>query len=144
MHRDVEDVLAARLGCEVAALRANRPGEAKTRFQSLRSHPRLAHAAGRAETLGALAMAAARRGDEESALHRISAAIAQAAACPEPDVMIAVKRSAGETHRILGHFDESHAAFEQALAVAVGPGCSAPAEIFCLLVGSTIDNARTI
>jgi tetratricopeptide (TPR) repeat protein len=144
MHHDVEDVLAAQLGCAVAALRANQPGEAETRFQSLRSHPHLAHAAGQAETLGALAMAAARRGDEESALHRISAAIAQAAACPEPDVMVAVNRSAGEMHRILGHFDESHAAFEQALATAVASGCSAPSEIFCLLVGSAVDNARTI
>ena len=146
MHHDAEDVLAAQLGCAVAALRANRPGEAESRFQSLRSHPLLAHAAGQAETLGALAMAAARRGDEESALHRISAALAQAAACPEPDVLVSVNRSAGEMYRILGRFDESRAAFEQALAAAVACGCDeiAPSEIFCLLVGSPVDTARTL
>jgi len=143
MHHDAEDALAAQLGCAVAALRANRPGEAESRFQSLRSHPLLAHNAGQAETLGALAMAAARRGDLESALHRISAALAQAAACPEPDVLACVNRSAGETYRILGHFDESRAAFEQALAAVSGCNAIAPSERFCLLVGAPIDTART-
>ncbi len=144
MHHDAEDALTAQLGCAVAALRANRPGEAESRLQSLRSHPLLAHAAGQAETLGALAMAAARRGDEECALLRISAALTQAARCPEPDVLVSVQRSAGETYRILGHFDESRAAFEQALANASACAEIAPAEIFCLLVGSPIDNTRTI
>jgi tetratricopeptide (TPR) repeat protein len=144
MHHDAEDVLAAQLGCAVAALRANRPGEAESRFQSLHSHPLLSHNAGRAETLGALAMAAARRGDEECALHRISAAFAQAAICPEPDVLVGVNRSAGETYRILGQFDESRAAFEQALAASSGYNAIAPSEIFCLLVGAPTDTARTI
>ena len=142
MHADAEDVLAAHLGCAVAALRANRPGEAESRLQSLRSHPLLSHAPGQAETLGALAMAAARWGDEESALSRISAAFAQAAQCVESDVMVSVQRSAGEMYRMLGRFDESRAAFEQALASARHE--IAPREIFCLLVGAPIDTARTL
>ncbi len=142
MDADAEDVLAAHLGCAVAALRANRPGEAESRLQSLRSHPLLSHAPGQAETLGALAMAAARRGDEESALSRISAAFAQAARCAESDVMVSVQRSAGEMYRMLGRFDESRAAFEQALASARNE--IAPCEILCLLVGAPIETARTL
>ncbi len=142
IRHDAEDVLAAQLGCAVAALRANQPGEAESRLQSLRSHPLLAHAPGQAETLGALAMAAARRGDEESALHRISAAFAQAAQCAESDVMVSVQRSAGEMYRMLGRFDESRAAFEQALASARAQ--AAPCELFCLLVGAPIELGHTL
>jgi tetratricopeptide (TPR) repeat protein len=138
-----EDVLAAELCCAMAALRAGRGDVAEARFESLRTHPDLAHAAGQAETLAALAMVAATRHDAQTAADRIQSAMRFAKECGFADAVVSVQRSAGEAYRILGQEDQSRKAFEQAMETVSHNG-SAASSRFSLLMALPEDTDRTL
>jgi tetratricopeptide (TPR) repeat protein len=96
-----EDILTEELNCAVTAFRAGLLPEAEAGFERIRKNPLMTAESAQAETLGALAMVAAKRGQRDTSMARAQQALSIAEASGERDSLIRVLRSVGEAHLML-------------------------------------------
>jgi tetratricopeptide (TPR) repeat protein len=121
-----EDIATEELNLAVTAFRARDWDAAEAGFQSLRQSPLFAAAEAQAETLAALAMIAAGRGDRVLARERADAAVALATETGDAGVQARVLRSLGEVHLLLDDKAAARVVLMRALQVAEESGAAAP------------------
>src|SRR5215472_12145709 len=134
-----EDILTEELNCAVTAFRAELLPEAETGFERIRKSPLLGAESAQAETLGALAMVAAKRGQPDVAIARAQQAVSMAEASGERDSLIRVLRSVSEAHLMLERREEALAYLRRAMSAiaeaAAENSTVAPEDHLGVLVG---------
>lgn len=136
-----QNIITAELNCAVSAFRAGLLDESEACFQKLLHGPIGHTMSGQAEIVGALAMIAAKRSDRESVEQQAKAAVKQAIASKEQDVLVRVYRSIGDAFLILKNVNRAYRAFDKALTIARSDDSTIPDEdLLGVLVGWQICN----
>jgi tetratricopeptide (TPR) repeat protein len=128
-----EDIATEELNLAVTAFRARDWDTAESGFQALRQSPLFAAAEAQAESLAALAMIAAGRGDRSLANERAAAAVTLAHDSGDAGVQVRVLRSVGEAHLLLHDHAAARLELANALQLADESGAAAPEDLLGVL-----------
>jgi hypothetical protein len=107
--RPPNEVFTQQLDGVLAALRSGAFDDAENELSLIRADPRCEGDAAQAEALALLARAASGKGDHETAIERITTALAQAERSKERPAMARVRKVAADVHRVAGKNAEARA-----------------------------------